>query len=273
MLLAIDIGNTNIVIGVFDSGKIVESWRLATRPDRTADEVGILLTHLFAHRQVPIPQVQGIVIASVVPALTGTMTDMAGRYFHRTPLVIESGQDETGMPVLYEHPSEIGADRIVNAVAAYDLYRSETARPIIVVDFGTATTFDAVSARGEYLGGIICPGVQISADALFERAARLPRVDVRKPASLIGRTTVEAMQSGLFFGYVAMIEGIVVRMRRRLTDDAADGRVVCVATGGLAHVISPETDVIDVVDVDLTLHGLRRVWDRANVRAAVQPGV
>lgn len=161
------------------------------------------------------------------------------------------------MPILYENPAEVGADRIVNGVAAYERYGRARGLPLIVVDFGTATTFDAISVRGEYLGGVICPGIQISADALFQRAARLPRIDVRKPASVIGRTTVTSMQAGLFFGYVGMVEGLVHRVRREL-----GGRAFCVATGGLAEVISPETDVVEAVERDLTMHGLRLIWER-----------
>jgi len=164
---------------------------------------------------------------------------------------------ETGMPNLYEHPSEVGADRIVNGIAAYEAYGRSRRVPLIVVDFGTATTFDAISAAGEYLGGVICPGIGISADALFQRAARLPRIDVRKPPNVIGRTTVTSMQSGLFFGYVGLVEGLVHRLRAEL-----GGSAYCVATGGLAEVISPETDVVDVVDRDLTLQGLRILWER-----------
>jgi type III pantothenate kinase len=184
------------------------------------------------------------------------MIDMSTRYLGLAPLNVDADTD-IGMPNLYAHPSEVGADRLVNAIAAWDRYGRARATPLIVVDFGTATTFDAISANGEYLGGVICPGVQISADALFQRAARLPRVDVRKPASVIGRTTVTSMQSGLFFGYVGMVEGLVHRLRTELGESA-----FCVATGGLAEVISPETDVVDAVDRDLTLQGLRMIWER-----------
>jgi type III pantothenate kinase len=181
---------------------------------------------------------------------------MAMRYFDRTPLVVDAVID-TGMAVLYDSPSDVGADRIVNGVAAYERYGRANGGALIVVDFGTATTFDAISGRGEYLGGVICPGVNISADALFQRAARLPRVDVRRPDSVIGRTTVGSIQSGLFYGYIGLVEGVVQRMRREL-----GGRVVCVATGGIAEMIAPETPAIDAVDHDLTLHGLRMIWHR-----------
>lgn len=256
MLLALDIGNTNIVVGVFDGERLLHSWRLSTQRQRTADEMGIWLLQLFQHGQLAPRDVDGVVMASVVPTLTRPTVEMAERYFDRSPLVVDGAVD-TGMPVLYDAPSEVGADRIVNGVAAYDRYGRAEGRALVVVDFGTATTFDAISKRGEYLGGVICPGVNISADALFQRAARLPRVDVRRPDSVIGRTTVGSMQSGLFYGYIGLVEGIVARMRRELGDD-----VMCVATGGLAEMIAPDTPAIDHVDRDLTLHGLRLIWAR-----------
>jgi len=191
-----------------------------------------------------------------VPPLTGTTCAMVEQYFGRLPLVVDPATN-TGMPILYENPSEVGADRIVNAIAAYERFGAAREGPLIVCDFGTATTFDAVSARGEYLGGAICPGVTISADALFQRAARLPRIDVRKPAHVVGRTTVGAMEAGLFYGYVGMVEGLIRRM-----SDELGGRAICVATGGLAPMMAPETPLIDHVDVDLTLQGLRIVWER-----------
>ena len=197
MLLAIDVGNTNIVLGVFDGERLVDSWRLATLRERTSDEIGIWVGQLFEHRGINQSEVTGIVMGSVVPPLTGTFIKMAQRYFDMTPLNVDSSVD-TGMTILYKNPAEVGADRLLNGVAAYRLYGRERHVPMIVVDFGTATTFDALSAKGEYLGGVICPGMQISADALFQRAARLPRVDVRKPCEVIGRTTVGAIESGLY---------------------------------------------------------------------------
>jgi type III pantothenate kinase len=258
MLLAIDVGNTNIVLGVFEGTRLAESWRLLTLRERTADELGILVTHLFANRGVPLDRVSGIILASVVPPLTRTMEEMAERYFGHTPLTVDPGTN-TGMPVLYSPPSDVGADRVVNGVAAYEAYGRATQSPVIVVDFGTATTFDAISAAGEYLGGVICPGIGISADALFQRAARLPRVDVRKPPAVIGDTTVRSMQSGLFFGYVSMVDGIVTRMRAELDRGK---RSACIATGGMADIIASETTVIERVDPDLTLQGLRLIWER-----------
>jgi type III pantothenate kinase len=256
MLFAIDIGNTNIVLGVFEGAALGRSWRLATARERTADELGLMISDLLERARIPAPAIDGVVMASVVPQLTGPMMEMSTRYLGLAPLNVEAGI-ELGMPNLYAHPSEVGADRLVNGIAAYEAYGRGRHEPLIVLDFGTATTFDAISAKGEYLGGVICPGIQISADALFQRAARLPRIDVRKPESVIGRTTVASMQSGLFFGYVGMVEGLVKRLRGEL-----GGRAFCVATGGLAEVIAPETDVVDAVDRDLTLQGLRIVWER-----------
>ncbi len=256
MLLAIDVGNSNIVLGVFDGAALIQSWRLQTLRERTSDELGLLVDGLFAHAAIGRGQVHGIIIASVVPPLTGTTAAMVERYFERTPLIVDPARN-SGMPIRYENPAEVGADRIVNAIAAYERFGRGSNLPLIVCDFGTATTLDAVSAAGEYLGGAICPGVTISADALFQRAARLPRIDVRKPATVVGRTTVGAMESGLFYGYVGMVEGLV----RRMTDELG-GKALCVATGGLASVIAPETPLIDHVDPDLTLQGLKIVWDR-----------
>lgn len=254
MLLAIDVGNTNIVIGVFQGDELLHSWRLTTIRERTADELGILVLDLCDHHHVRRQDISGIVMASVVPPLTGTLVAMAFKYFERTPLVFEPAASGA-MPILYDNPSEVGADRVVNGIAAFSQYGN--GQPIIVVDFGTATTFDAITAKGEYLGGVICPGPQISADALFQRAARLPRVDVKKPARVIGTNTVASMQSGLFWGYVDMVEGLVRRMKVEL-----GGVAIVVATGGLATVVAPESTVIDHVDPELTLQGLRLVWER-----------
>ena len=256
MLLAIDVGNTNIVLGVFEDGRLIHSWRVQTLRERTSDELGLIFGGLFAHRGLNPSQVTGIVISSVVPPLTSTVWLMVKRYFDRDPLIVDPAKN-AGMPILYESPAEVGADRIVNAIAAYELFGRDARRPLIVCDFGTATTLDAVTAKGEYLGGAICPGVTISADALFQRAARLPRVDVRRPATVIGRTTVGAMQSGLFYGYVGMVEGLVRRM-----DAELGGSSMCIATGGLAASMAPEIPAIEQVDLDLTLRGLRMVWER-----------
>jgi type III pantothenate kinase len=256
MLLAIDVGNTNIVLGVFNGTTLTHSWRLTTLRERTSDELGILITSLCEHYRVTRSDISGIVMASVVPPQTGTMIVMARDFFGREPLNVEPAVNG-GMPILYENPAEVGADRVVNGIAAYEQYGRAAQRPVIVVDFGTATTFDAISAKGEYLGGVICPGPQISADALFQRAAKLPRIDVRKPDRVIGRTTVASMQAGLFWGYVDMVQGLAQRMRTELGGTAA-----VVATGGLAASVAPETDVVEHVDPELTLRGLRIVWER-----------
>jgi type III pantothenate kinase len=254
MLLAIDVGNTNIVFGVFDQTALLRSWRLLTLRERTADEVGLMVIGLLGHERFDLTLIDGVVMASVVPPLTPIMRGMVKRYFGRDPLVVDPTTN-AGMPILYERPGEVGADRIANAIAAYEQYGREA--PLIIADLGTATTFDAVTAGGEYLGGVICPGPQIAADALFQRAARLPRVDVRKPGQVVGRTTVGAIESGLFWGYVGMVEGLIRRM-----GDELGGNALCIATGGLADMIAPETTLIRRVDADLTLHGLRIVWQR-----------
>ena len=260
MLLAIDVGNTNMVLGVFERGELIRSWRLQTLRERTSDELGLLVKGLFDSFGIGRSDVTGTIVGSVVPPLTGTVFAMVSQYFSQAPLLVDPAHN-TGMPILYDNPSEVGADRIVNAIAAYEEYGDDH-QPIIVCDFGTATTLDAVSAAGEYLGGAICPGVSISADALFQRAARLPRIEVRKPATVVGKTTVGAMESGLFFGYVGMVEGLV----RRMTDELG-GHATVVATGGLAAVIAPETPLIQHVDIELTLQGLRIVWERNHQRS------
>ena len=257
MLLAIDVGNTNVTIGVFDAGRLAHSWRLAALRERTADELGIFLLKLFEQAHVPIASVDGIAVASVVPPLTRPMEEMCERYFHHTPLVVDASN--AGIPIRYTPATDVGADRLVDAVAAWEKFGRAKGVPLIVVDFGTATTFNAISSKGEYLGGVICPGINISAEALFQRAARLPRVDVRKPSAVIGQTTVGAMQSGLFFGYVEMVDGLVRRLRAEL--DGGDKAVV-VATGGLADILSGESTSIQHVDANLTLDGLRLIWER-----------
>jgi type III pantothenate kinase len=256
MLLAIDVGNTNIVLGIFDEQSLCESWRLATLRERTADELRVLVSRLFEERGLDTKQVSGVVLSSVVPPVTAIVTEMVREAFGQDTLIIDA--TNAGLPIRYHAPEDVGADRLVNGVAALAEYGA-AGRPIIVVDFGTATTFDIISVAGEYLGGVICPGVEISADALFQRAARLPRVDVCRPDRVIGTSTMESIRSGLYFGYVAMVEGLVARLRDEL---GGDQPAVCVATGGLAGTIAGETATIDHVDLDLTLQGLRLVWRR-----------
>jgi type III pantothenate kinase len=257
MLLAIDVGNTNVTIGVFEGERLAHSWRLAALRERTADELGIFLVKLFEQARLDVSAVHGIAVASVVPPLTRPMEEMCERYFSQPALIVDA--TNAGIPVRYTPIGDVGADRIVDAVAAWEKFGRPSPVPLIVVDFGTATTFNAISAKGEYLGGVICPGINISAEALFQRAARLPRVEVRKPAAVIGQTTVNAMQSGLFFGYVEMVDGLVRRMRAEL---AGGADAVVVATGGLSDVISGDSTAIQHVDPNLTLDGLRLIWER-----------
>lgn len=254
MLLAIDVGNTNIVIGVFRGDALVHTWRLTTIRERTSDELGILVSNLCARHEIRGADLAGIIVASVVPPLTGTLLTMVTDYFGRVPLLFDPAVNG-GIPILIDNPAEVGADRVANSIAAFALHGKGL--PLIVVDFGTATTFDAVSAKGEYLGGVICPGPTLSAEALFQRAAKLPRIDVRKPPRVIGTTTIGAMQSGLFWGYVDMVEGLLRRMKVEL-----GGAATVLATGGLASVVAPESTLIEHVDQDLTLQGLRLVWER-----------
>jgi len=244
MLLTIDVGNTNTVLGVFEGPELLVHWRLTTRREQTADEYGILVRNLFASSDLSPQKIEAVALASVVPPLTPVLVALARQYLGQEPLVIGPGV-KTGMPILYEPPGDVGADRIVNGVAAYAAFGG----PVVVVDFGTATTFDVVTKKGEYVGGVICPGIGISADALFQRAARLPRVDVR--------TTVGSIQSGLYFGYAAMCEGILARIKAEIGEPP---RVV--ATGGLAETLASEIPSIEAVDPILTLTGLRIIWER-----------
>jgi type III pantothenate kinase len=252
VLLTIDVGNTNTVLGVFAGQELKAHWRLTTRREQTADEYGILVRNLFAGSALEAHRIEHVALASVVPPLTPVLVELARSYLGRDPLVIGPGV-KTGMPILYEPPGDVGADRIVNGVAAFALYGG----PVIVVDFGTATTLDVITRRGEYAGGVICPGIGISADALFQRAARLPRVDLRHPGKVVGRSTVGSMQSGLYFGYAAMCEGLIARIRGELGEPA---RVV--ATGGLAATLAGEIPSIETVDPVLTLVGLRLIFER-----------
>ncbi len=253
MLLAIDVGNTHTVMGVFNDERLVANWRIRTERERTSDELGVLFSNLFATSPVAMGSIEGAIIASVVPPLNNTVDELCQRYFGLTPLFVGPGI-KTGMPILYDNPKEVGADRIVNAVAAYERYKDD----LVVVDFGTATTFDCISANGEYLGGAIAPGVQISCEALFQRASKLPRVEIfGQPRAAVAKDTISAMNSGIIYGYAGMVDGVVDAIN-------AERGVTCkvVATGGLAKVIAPQSKAIQEVDELLTLLGLRTLFLR-----------
>jgi type III pantothenate kinase len=252
VLLAVDVGNTETVLGVFRDEELAWHWRLATVPERTADELALLFGGFLETQDLSFDRnVTGVVISSVVPSATQALREMVSGYFHFAPVVVEPGV-RTGVPVLTDNPKEVGADRIVNALAAFTKYGG----PAIVVDFGTATTFDAVSAGGEYLGGAIAPGIQISAQALYERTARLPRVELSAPRSVVGKNTVESLQSGIVYGYAAMVDGMVDRMAKDL------GTPSVIATGGLASIIVDECGTIEHHEPWLTLEGLRLVFEK-----------
>jgi len=256
MLLAIDVGNTNTVLGLYklegETPELAAHWRVTTHRTQTADEYGVLFVNLFQMHGMAASQVTSIIISSVVPPVESTLRQVCESYFKLTPLFVEPGI-RTGMPVLVDNPAELGADRLVNAIAAFERYGG----PCIVVDFGTATTFDVISAKGEYLGGAIAPGLGISADALFARAARLGRIDIKRPAKVIGTNTVTHLQSGIYYGYIGLVDGILERMIAELGQPA---RVI--ATGGLARLISADSRFIAEIDDMLTLDGLRILYER-----------
>jgi type III pantothenate kinase len=253
MLLAIDVGNTNIVCGLFRGTKLVHVFRVESGRGRTSDEYAVILRQLLAMEGVEPKQVKSAIVASVVPPLTQPIVDLVRRLFRVETIVVGAPGVHTGMPILIENPRELGADRICNAVAAYEKVKSG----VITVDFGTATNFDVASPKGEYLGGVLAPGIQISADALFARAAKLPRVEIAKPNKVVGRNTVHAMQSGIVYGYVGLVDGLVVRLQDELGFPCH-----VIATGGLARLIAPLSQTIREVDESLTLEGLRLLYER-----------
>ncbi|MFC1994344.1 type III pantothenate kinase [Chloroflexota bacterium] len=254
MLLAIDIGNTNVVVGIFERDKLEATWHIATDVHKMADEYASILLNLLPLENLDFAQIDKAIISSVVPPLVATFEELCKRYLKVTPMLVGAGI-KTGVHIRADNPKEVGADRVVNAAAAYKRYGG----PLIIIDFGTATTFDVISKDGDLLGSAIAPGITIAAEALYERTAKLPRVELVAPHQSIGKNTVMAMQSGLIFGYVGLIEGITARMRRELGD-----RVQVIATGGLAGIIARETTVINTIDIDLTLEGLRLIYELNN---------
>lgn len=253
MILVMDVGNTNIVLGVYEGKKLLISWRMATDKERTADEYGMFIVNLFNNEKLDILEVEAIIIASVVPPIMYSLEHAIRKYFKSEPIIVGPGV-KTGINIKYENPREVGADRIVNAVAGFELYGG----PLIVVDFGTATKFEAISSKGEYLGGVICPGVKVAADALFQKASKLPRIELLKPENVIGKNTVSNLQSGIIYGHIGQVDYIVTRMKKEMREE----NVKVVATGGLARLIAGEAETIDEINAQLTLDGLRIIYER-----------
>ena len=256
MILLIDVGNTNIVLGIHDNEKYIASWRISTDSKKTSDEYSIQVMQLFNQAKLNPEEVEGIIISSVVPNIMHSLENMVRKCFCKEPIVVGPGI-KSGINIKYDNPKEVGADRIVNAVAAFEKHK----KPMIIIDFGTATTFCAITEKGDYLGGNICPGIQISADALFERAAKLPRIELEKPKSVICKNTVTSMQAGIIYGYIGKVEYIVKRMKKEMMD-LGEKEPFVLATGGLAKLVYSETDVIDEVDRKLTLEGLKILYEK-----------
>ena len=256
MILVLDVGNTNIVIGVYDKNELLTEWRLSTQMIRSADEYGIQFINLFAIADIDKQQIEGVIMSSVVPTIMYSLEHMIRKYFKLAPLVVGPGV-KTGINVKYDNPREVGADRIVNAVAAHEIYK----KSLIIIDFGTATTFCAVKKNGDYLGGAICPGIKISSDALFQKAAKLPRVELLRPAEIICKNTVTSMQAGIVYGYIGQVDYIVEKMRNEMKN-LGEEDILVVATGGLAKLISEESKNVDIVNPFLTLEGLRIIYEK-----------
>lgn len=256
MILVIDVGNTNIVLGVYKREELIASWRLSTDSKRTADEYGIQVIQLFLQDKLDPADVEGVIISSVVPNIMYSLEHMIKKYFEIDPIIVGPGV-KTGINVKYDNPKEVGADRIVNAVAAHELYKGS----LIIIDFGTATTFCAVTSRGDYLGGTISPGIKIASEALFERAAKLPRIELIKPSAVIGKNTVSSMQAGIVYGYIGQVDYIVSKMRKEMME-LGEQEPTVIATGGLAKLISEESRFVNKIDPILTLKGLRIIYEK-----------
>ncbi|CAH8767915.1 type III pantothenate kinase [Paenibacillus dendritiformis] len=254
MILVIDIGNTNIVLGVYEGDKLLHNWRLSTSRQSTTDEYGVMIYNLFTMTKLSVKDIEGVILSSVVPPIMHTMEMLCKKYLNKAPLIVGPGV-KTGLNIRIENPREVGADRIVNAVAAIELYGG--LKPLVVVDFGTATTFDVIDVKGNYIGGAIVPGIGISTEALYQRAAKLPRIELTKPKSVIGRNTVHSMQAGIIFGYAGQVDGIVDRITNEV---GAEPTVI--ATGGMAELIASESRTIDTTNPLLTLEGLRLIYNR-----------
>ncbi|WPC41801.1 type III pantothenate kinase [Clostridium sp. JS66] len=256
MILVLDVGNTNIVLGVYKDKELIACWRLSTDSERTADEYGIQVVDLFLHNKLDPSDVEGVIISSVVPNIMYSLEHMILKYFEIMPIIVGPGV-KTGINIKYDNPKEVGADRIVNAVATREIYK----RSAIIIDFGTATTFCALTAKGDYLGGTICPGIKISSEALFERAAKLPRIELVKPAGVICKNTVASMQAGIVYGYIGQVDYIISKMKKEMMD-LGENEPLVVATGGLAKLINQESKFMDLIDPTLTLKGLRIIYEK-----------
>lgn len=253
MILVCDVGNTNTVLGVYEGKEILKAWRISTDRHKTSDEYGILVKQLFEYDNLNMSEIQNVILSSVVPTVMGALENMSKRYFKKEPVVIGPGT-KTGMDIKYDNPKEVGADRIVNAVAAYEKFGG----PIIIVDFGTATTFCVISEKGDYLGGVIAPGITISSEALFQKASKLPRVELIKPDKVLNKNTVNSMQAGIIYGYVGMVDYLIEKMQEELGTRLKQ----VIATGGLASIIASESKTITEVEDMLTLEGLRIIYEK-----------